>query len=438
MHARSPDPGSDRNVPSIRGIRPLQDFLHAETTSSVLIVGAIVGALLWANSPWSDSYDELWSTILSISLDGHALDLDLRHWVSDAAMTVFFLVVGLEIKREFVVGELRDRRKAAVPMIAALGGMAVPALVYLVLAPDQPRGWAVPTATDIALALGALSVLAHRVPASLRSFLLTLAIVDDIAAVLVIALFYSDGLRLGPLLLAAAATAVAYTFRQRLGGGGIAVFCVVLWLLLHEAGVHATLAGVVAGLIAPLTPVRRADLVDLDELVDIATVESAGHTMALARQSVSTVEWLEHRLHTWSTTLIVPLFALANAGIPLNPTALSDAASSAVSWAIVGGLVVGKPLGIFVLALLATRLLRAELPAGADRRDLLGIGALSGIGFTVSLVIAGRAFADNPALYQTATLAILGGSVLAAAVGFSLLFRRRSADPADRQLGDGV
>lgn len=410
---------------TVRRLRPLQDFLHTETAGSVLIVGAVVTALVWANSPWSDAYERLWSTVASVSVDGHALDLDLRHWVSDAAMTVFFLVVGLEIKRELIVGELRDRRKAAVPMIAAVGGMAVPALVYLAIASDQPRGWAVPTATDIALALGALSVLGDRVPGSLRAFLLTLAIVDDIAAVLVIAFFYTSDLAPLPLVIAAVVIAGAYVVRNRFGGGAIAVLCIVLWLLLHEAGVHATLAGVIAGLIAPLTPVRQADLVDVDELADIATVESAGRTMALARQSVSTLEWLEHRLHLWSAMLVVPMFALANAGISLDPEALRDAAGSAVSWAIIGGLVLGKPIGIFTFALLATRLLGTGLPAEADRRDLLGIGALSGIGFTVSLVIAGKAFTD-PAVSQTATLAILAASLLAAAVGFALLLRRPS------------
>lgn len=411
-----------------RAIRPLRDFLRTEAAGSALILIAIAIALLWANSPWDSSYHDLWSTVASIGISDHVLALDLQHWVSDGAMTVFFLVVGLEIKREFTVGELRDRRAAAVPVIAAVGGIAVPGLLYLAIASGTPRGWAVPTATDIALAVGALSILSTRVPGSLRAFLLTLAIVDDIAAVLVIAIFYSDNLDVVPLVLAGAVIVIAALLRARLTPGRLLLCCAVLWLLLHEAGVHATLAGVITGILAPLHPHQAPDLIDAEELTDLHSVRAAHKTVVLARQSVSTLEWLEHRLHPWSTMLVVPLFALANAGISLTGDSVADAAGSRVAWAVVIGLVIGKPLGIWCATMLATRVFGNPLPRGADARDILGIGALGGIGFTISLVIAKRAFPDV-AIASEATLAILIASLLAATAGLMLL-RRSDREPS--------
>ena len=260
IDVESPEPDEDAARRWTQTIRPLADFLHAESAGGVVLVGAVIVALVWANSPWKESYVELWHTHLSVSFGSWSLDLDLREWINDGLMTIFFLVVGLEIKRELVQGELREPRRAALPAVAALGGMAVPALVFLLLnaGGDGASGWGVPMATDIAMAVGVLALLGSRITPSLKLFLLALAIVDDIGAILVIAVFYSESIRIAPLVVAAllAGSVVLMRVVGVRGIGFYAVVGVAMWLALHETGLHATLVGVILGFMAPTRPLR--------------------------------------------------------------------------------------------------------------------------------------------------------------------------------------
>ena len=414
------------DVPVI--IRPLLDFTHTEAAGGIVLVIAAAAALVWANSPWKESYLDLWQTRLAVDLGGHVLDLDLRGWINDGLMAIFFLVVGLEIKRELVGGELHPPRRAVMPAVAALGGMAVPGLIYAAInvGGDGAAGWGIPVATDIAMAVGVLSLLGSRVVPSLKLFLLALAIVDDIGAILIIAVFYADEIDVTALLVSVLVVALVAGMRRAgvrphppyvLAGG-------VLWLALHESGVHATLAGVVLGLMAPTRPARQLELIDAGQLADVSTVAAARETTVIARESVSVVEWLEHMLHPWTSFIIVPLFALANAGVPISSNALSDAASSPITLGVVLGLVVGKTVGVTACAWLAARSGLGVMPDGATWRGIVGIGALAGIGFTVSMFVTGLAF-DDAARQDEAKIGILAASLTAAAIGTLILARAR-------------
>jgi NhaA family Na+:H+ antiporter len=407
-----------------RLIRPLVDFLHTESAGGVTLVAAAIVALLWTNSPWDASYDDVWTTDLAVALGHWELDLDLRDWINDGLMALFFFVVGLEIKRELVEGELRDPRRAALPVWAALGGMIVPALIYAAFnaGGEGSDGWGIPMATDIAMAVGVLSLLGSRASPSLKLFLLALAIVDDIGAIVVIAVFYTKDIG-GEALLASAGLVMVVVVMRRAGVRSVAPYAVVgvgLWLALHESGVHATLAGVALGLLTPTQPIRHPELVDAAELADVSSYEAARQTATAARESVSVVEWLEHQLHPWTSFVIVPLFVLANAGVPLSGGAVGDALSSSVAGGIVVGLVVGKFVGIAGFTWLAARLRIARLPEDATWSGILGVSALAGIGFTVSIFITDLAFAGT-ALEDQAKIAILAASVLAATIGSGLL-----------------
>jgi Na+:H+ antiporter, NhaA family len=422
-------------VADARAIRPLREFLHTEAAGGIVLVAATIAALIWANSPASASYRDLWSSTVTVGFRDHVLTLDLRAWVNDALMAVFFFVVGLEIKRELVVGELRDRKTAALPAIAALGGMIVPALIYLALnaGGHGARGWGIPMATDIAMTVGVLSLLGSRINPSLKLFLLALAIVDDIGAIIVIAVFYSTGIE--PVLLLVSALLVALVVvMRRIGVRAIWPYIVVgvaLWLTIHESGVHATIAGVILGLLAPTSARRSHETVDHDELVDISTVEAARATSAMARESVSVAEWLEHGLHPWSSYVIVPLFALANAGVVISSDSLSAAVRSPITHGVVIGLVVGKFVGISAFAWLACRLRIASLPSGTAWSGILGVAAIAGIGFTVSIFVSGLAFGAG-VRDTNAKLGILAASLIAAAVGSLILTLRRSvAGPSE-------
>jgi NhaA family Na+:H+ antiporter len=405
----------------------LREFLATEAAGGVLLVAAAAVALLWANSPWQESYEALWQTSLRVGLGRFELDLDLQHWVNDGLMAVFFLVVALEVKREFLLGELRSRRTATLPVVAAIGGMVVPALIYLAINGTRgtERGWGIPMATDIAFALGVLALVGRSVPAAARLFLLTLAIVDDIGAIVVIAAFYTEDLEPTWLLVAIAVVSVVVLLRQLrfVATPLFAALGVTLWVSLQASGVHATLAGVVMGLLVPATPALTREIVRsrTDELIDVFTPATAHETTRMAKQSVSQLEWLEHQLHGWSSFFIVPVFALANAGVELTATSLNDAATSPVTIGVIIGLVLGKTLGISGAAWLAIRTGVAELPRGASWRHLIGVAALAGIGFTVSLFITGLAFGTT-GLADEAKIGILAASALATLLG-SLVLR---------------
>jgi Na+:H+ antiporter, NhaA family len=414
----------DRSGPLF--IAPLRNFLHTESAGGVVLVVAALVALVWANSPWKASYEDLWHTRLAISLGDRSLDLDVREWVNDGLMAIFFFVVGLEIKRELVEGELRGARRAALPAFGALGGMVVPALIYAAInaGGEGARGWGIPMATDIAVAVGVVTLLGSRVPASLKLFLLALAIVDDIGAIAVIAIFYSGDIDIDSLLIAAGLLAVLVLLR--VAGVNSTLLPVALgaglWLALEESGVHATIAGVLLALLAPTRPRIQRELVDESVLTDLSSARAAHETAALARSSVSVVEWLEHVLHPWSSFVIVPLFALANAGVMISRDAVSDAASSRIALGVLLGLVVGKLAGITAFTWLAAKLGIGLLPDGATWRGIVGVSALAGIGFTVSIFVTNLAF-DDPVLRNEALIAVLVAAVISSAIGAAILSR---------------
>lgn len=393
-----------------RVVDPLTDFLHDEAAGGLALVLATVAALTWANTA-GDGYTATWEHTLRVGIGELALNLDLRHWVNDALMAVFFFVVGLEVKRELVCGELQDRRAAALPVLAAFGGVVMPAVIFLAITAGTPEasGWAIPAATDIAFAVGVLALLGDRVSSGAKLFLLTIAIVDDIVAILIIAIFYAGDPSLPWLAAAACALAAAVALR-RVGVVRIApyvVLGVVTWLAVYESGVHATIAGVALGLLTPTGLVGGRNV----------------------------LETLEHRLHTISAFAIVPLFALANAGVSLGGGLLTDAASSRVAWAIAAGLVVGKLLGIAGATFLGLRLGWGTLPAGMLRGQVWGIAAVGGIGFTVSLFIAQLAY-DAPAVVDLAKVGIFAGSLISGLLGALLLVavaRRPDPDPSSGQ-----
>ena len=384
-----------------RVLDPLIAFLREETAGGVVLLIGAVAALAWANSPWSDAYFDLWETQVAIGIGGATLDLSLHAWVNDALMAVFFFVAGMEIKRELVSGELRDRRAAALPALAAVGGVVTPALIYTLIVGggEGARGWAIPSATDIAFAVGVLALLGPRIAPGVRLFLLTIAIVDDVIAIAIIAVFYASSLE--PVWLAVAVAALGGVWAlTRAGVAAWAAYlplALVAWFAVHESGVHATIAGVALGLLVPARPIRGRDLLG----------------------------GLECRLHPVSAFAIVPLFALANAGVAFGGGVLGDALGSTVTWAVAVGLVAGKLVGISLATLLALRAGVGLLPDGMRLRDLPGVAALGGIGFTVSLFVSELAFAD-PAVTATAKVGIFLGSIAAGLLGTALLLARRA------------
>ena len=396
--------------------RPLRDFLATEAAGGILAVGAALAAIIWANVA-PHNYESLWSTEIAIRVGHHTLGLDLTHWVNDGLMAIFFLVVGLEIKRELVQGELRELRRAALPVAAALGGMIVPAGIFFAINHGRSTGdgWGVPMATDIALALGVVALVGSRlVPASLSLFLLAVAIVDDIGAIVVIAVFYSNGINVRWLIVGGGVVALT-VLMQRLRVEAMTPYLLVgaaLWLALHEAGIHATIAGVIMGLLAPTTAVLSPGIINEAELLDVSTPQAAHESVTIARHSVSVVERLEHALHPWSSFVIVPIFALANAGIRLNSDLFDGVFSSHVFWGIVLGLMIGKPVGITLASWIAVRTGAAEMPPGVRMAQIGAIGCIAGIGFTVSLFVSDLAFGD-PLDLGHAKFAILLASIAA-------------------------
>ena len=406
-----------------RLIRPLQDFFQRQVSAGILLVLAAAVALIWANSPWGDSYFDLWATEASIEVGSIEVHLSLKGWINDAAMVLFFFVVGLEIKREVTQGELRDPRQAALPIIGAIGGMVVPAGIYALLnsGGDGADGWGIPMATDIAIVMGVVALLGSRSPAWLKLFLLALAIVDDIGAILVIAIFYSEGVSFEYLALAISAFMVAVLIRNSVQWfGAYVILGTICWIGLHDAHIHPTLTGVAFGMLAPITPRMQFDYVDAAELADHPTIMEARKVSQRARESVSVVEWLEYKLHPYSAFLVVPLFALANAGIRIPASELGDALNNSVTWGVMLGLVVGKTIGIAVFTLGAVALKIGKLPHGVTPRYVLGAAGLGGIGFTVSLFVTELAFGDGP-VGTDARLGVLIASAVAAIFGMCML-----------------
>jgi len=420
----------DARGTTVRLLSPFLDFLKTEALGAILLASSAILALIWANSPWSGSYENLWSARFAITVAGQSLDLDLRHWVNDGLMTIFFFVVGLEIKREITSGHLANRRAALLPVVAAIGGMAVPALIYLLVAGQTaPRGWAIPMATDIALAIGVMSVAKGRTPASLRAFLLGLAIVDDIGAIVIIAVVYSSGVAFGWLTAAGVGIGMALLIR-RTGVQSVLVYVVVgiaVWYALFEGGIHPTIAGVIMGVMAPTTARSESNFIDIEEVDDFSRSDDGSTDDAKGKGSVSVVEWLEHVLHPWSSYFIVPVFALANSGIHVSIDGLRDAAGSAVTWGVFLGLLMGKPLGIILATKIAVRTGVADSPVGATGTHMLGAGTAAGIGFTVALFITELAL-DNPVDRTNAKLAILLASVVAVIAALAILLTRKTAD----------
>ena len=403
-------------------------FLATEASSGILLLVAAVVALVWANSPWSASYRSFWHTDITVNFGRYVLNGDLHHWVNDALMVVFFFVVGLEIKRELVLGKLRDPRTAAMPAIAALGGMVVPAGLYFLVnaGGDGSNGWGIPMATDIAFAVGVVALLGSRVPASLKLFLLTLAIVDDIGAIVVIGIFYSSGLQPQFLLMAAGITIVIFLV-NRAGVVELAPYLVLgaaLWLAMYASGVHATISGVVLGLLTPARNFLPAAVARqwAADLRDEPTIHELEVMRQLARHAVSPAERLAHILHPWSANLIVPVFALANAGVAIKADAFDAPGATAVTAGVMLGLVVGKTIGIAGAAWIAARLGIARLPDGANWPMTVAIASVAGIGFTVSLFVAELAF-EGGALQDAAKLGVLAGSTVAAVIGGIALSR---------------
>jgi NhaA family Na+:H+ antiporter len=378
-----------------RRLPPLGDeFVSVEAFSGIVLLGAAIAALVWANLPGS-TYSDVWHTDLTLGVGHLSITEDLRHWVNDALMTLFFFVVGLEIKRELAEGELRQPRTAALPALAALGGMLVPALIFLAFNPSAPgnNGWGIPVATDIAFAVGVLALLGERVPKGLKLFLLTLAVVDDIGAIILIAIFYSHGVSWAWLGGALTTLLLIVLLRKVRIAAPIAYVLpgVVLWTCTFESGLHATIAGVILGLLTPI-----------------------------AHKGKPVLGRLEHYLHPWTSFLVIPLFAFANAGVVVGVDALSDAVRSRVTLGVLVGLVVGKTIGVNVAVAAALRLRVGRLPQAVRRGHILGAAALAGIGFTVSLFIADLSYTGDARLEQ-AKIGILAASLLSGVIGAAVL-----------------
>jgi len=422
-----------------RVFRAFREFARLEAAGGLMLMGAALIALVWANSPWASLYDELWHTPVSVGFGELSLSHDLHWWINEALMVVFFFVVGLEIKRELLVGELSSVRKAALPVLAAVGGMLVPALLYLALNRDGPgaRGWGVPMATDIAFALGVMALLGSRIPIGLKIFLTALAIVDDLGAVLVIALFYTGELHMGFLLLAAGILGLllianAYRVQKPLV---FSLLGIGLWVAFLGSGLHATLAGVLLAFTIPAVGSlrereflgrARGYLHEFEQAGEsdrrLLTAQQQEALVALedaAEEVITPLQQLEHSLHPWVIFGIVPLFALANAGVKLGSDFLAGLGNP-ISLGVMAGLLLGKPIGINLAVWLALQTRLADLPEGVSWRQIYGSSLLAGIGFTMSLFIASLAFGDSPEL-DFAKGGIITASLAAGIAGYFVL-----------------
>lgn len=426
-----------------RVLTPFEEFVHKQTTTGLLLMGMAVVALILANSPLAEAYHHLVHLPVSLSVGGFVLEKTLHHWVNDALMTLFFFLVGLELKREMLVGELAEPRNAMLPIVAAIGGMVVPALLFYTLNPagDASRGWGIPMATDIAFAIGALVLLAKRVPKALITFLVALAIVDDLGAVVVIALFYTEQLVLGALLVAALLVALLLVLNL----GGIRhplpyfIIATLLWFALLKSGIHATLAGVITAFTIPARPkydpvrfsehvkelMRRFDASHRpgENIMTNDQLRSITHTLEQGVVKVETpLQRLEHALHMPVAYLVIPVFALINAGIPIDFGAIGTTLSHPVTLGVALGLVVGKFIGITGASWLALRLGVGQLPSGTSFAQIAGVALLGGIGFTMAIFIAELAFATQPEFLLMAKTGILLASLVAGIGGLLWLY----------------
>ena len=459
IQERLPLPGA---TPIETLTKPFEEFARLESSGGILLIGCTLVALLWANSPWSHSYFELWHTNLAFGFAQATLSKDIHFWINDGLMAIFFLLVGLEIKREVLIGELASLQKAALPLVAAVGGMLLPAGFYFLFNQSGPgaAGWGVPMATDIAFALGVLTLLGDRVPTQLKVFLAALAIADDIGAVLVIAFFYTDQLSWISLALAAAFF-LGLIVMNRIGARHPLIYIILglgLWLAFLQSGIHATVAGVLLALTIPSQ--RRIDgeaFLDRSQkiLEEFRGAEGCGDRIEASATRSAALSLLatdchyaeapmlrfEHALAPWIKHAIMPIFALANAGVYLGGDVFGELVSP-ISLGIICGLVLGKPIGIAAFAWLAVRTRLAVLPTGVNWRQILGVGMLGGIGFTMSLFIASLAFASNTEI-ETSKIGILAASIVSGLAGTLVVFKRcppnekengaRSALPAGQE-----
>ena len=434
-------------APVERWLAPITRFLHIEAASGVVLLACTAVALVLANSPAAEWFAAVWKVPVSLAIGGFALSGDVGHLVvNDGLMAIFFFVVGLEVKREMVHGELRDRRKALLPVFAALGGVVAPASIYLALQWGEPgqRGWAIPMATDIAFVVGLLALFGRRVPFGFKILLLSLAIVDDLVAVLIIAVVFTETLVWGWLGLAAGAFGIVYAFNH-IGVRSVGVYVVVgvfIWLAFLQSGVHPTVAGVLLGLLTPAQAwVGRQTFADvLKAAWERASGESGdphgadadvGRTQFAVREALSPLHRLEHGLHPWVAFGVMPLFALANAGVPLSPSSLGEP----VAIAVAAGLMIGKPVGIMIACMLAVRFRVTSLPEGVTWAMLAGGACLAGIGFTMALFLNALAFpvADFPAFEAAGKIGTLAGSLVSAVIGAAILFSVMRRSPAKRE-----
>jgi len=431
-----------KSIPIDRLLLPFRMFVHAEASSGILLLTAAFVAMVWANSAWSDSYVQLWETEVAIDIGGAVLSESLLHWINDGLMAIFFFVVGLEIKRELIVGELSTPKLAALPLVAAFGGMVVPALIYVAINFGTPavRGWGIPMATDIAFSMGVLYILGNRVPAGLKIFLAALAIADDIGAVVAIAVFYTVGISWTYLALGGMSLCVL-ALLNRLGVRTPIAYGVVgagVWFFFLLSGVHPTVAGVLAAMTIPararlnpgeflersraaINAFERSGAFGDDILTNTDRQEALLEIDVAYEETTTPLQRLEHDLHPWVSFLVLPLFALANAGVVFEGD-ISAIILHPVTIGAALGLLAGKQAGITFFAWVAVRMGWASLPAGCTWQHIWGVAWIAGIGFTMSIFIAALAF-DDPSLLPMAKVGVFGASLLAGVIGVVVLWR---------------
>jgi len=424
-------------------LTPLEEFIHRQSTSGVLLMMCAVAALIIANSHWSEAYHHILQLKFTIGVEGFQISKSIHHWINEGLMALFFFVVGLELKREILVGELADRKQAMLPIVAAMGGMIMPALIYIAINPQGHTfdGWGIPMATDIAFALGTLALLGHRVPKNLLTFLVAVAIVDDLGAVIVIALFYTETLNLIALFVAALLFFVLIVLNR----GGVRwslpyiLVGIILWIAMLKSGVHATLAGILLAFSLPMRPkydpkrfvshihdmVERIKSAYRHEENILLNDELRSRVHALeegARLVQAPAQILERKMHFSSAYLVIPIFALANAGIPIDWSSIGNMMTHPVSVGITAGLVLGKLLGIVGFSWIVVRIGLARLPQGLNFKHIIGAGLMGGIGFTMSIFIAELGFTNHPADLLMAKSGILVASVVAGLSGYLWLY----------------